>query len=125
MFISSGYTEVKNITFTSIPNPLSTPIHLSKHPYNVDKRIFLSNSGVNVNKIIYIDTDDIDEQKYVLAYLSMDPKIINVRHEYILKSNRLHGSNHSVYFTNRKPTADISYFITDSQDHADIIVITK
>ena len=116
---------MKNITFTTIPKTFSTAIHISKHQYNVDKRIYLSNSGSKVDKIIYIDTDDIIEQKYILGFLSMQSEISNIKHEYISKSHTCYTSDHSVYFTHRQSTADISYYVTDSQYNADIIVITK
>jgi len=125
LFISAGYTKVKNITFVSNQYPSTVAIHLSLQQYNIDKRIYLSKSDRNVDKIIYIDTDDIMEQKYILGLLSMQSRISNIKHEYISKSHTRYTSDHSVYFTHLQSTADISYYVTDSRDNADIIAITK
>ena len=125
LFISAGYTQVKNITFVSNQHSFNTAIYLSTHQYYIDTRIYLSKFGSKADKIIYIDTDDIIEQKYILGFLSMQSRISNIKHEYISKSHSQYTSDHSVYFTNMQSTADISYYVTDSQDNADVIVITE
>ena len=120
--VSFLFSGIKNVSFSTFPSSTSTSIHISDNMFNVDKKIYITDSEKNADNVVFIDSNNIEIQKYVIALLSMEKHNINKSSIYttLVKYN----ADHIVYFSNIEVISDQSYYITDSKNNADIVIIT-